>query len=379
MSRVVFIGITGYQFPYVRVRCYRFAEQLQKHGFDTEVLSFEDHLAPAEFAGIRMLQLRDRHKLELTAKAVMRLLREKQAWLYVQKVHWHTAAPFLLARLGLNRIILDYDDYDLDRSPLFNRPMLNQILFGANDAEAVTRNVAAKAACCIASSHALRDLLSKYSAKVELVHTGVDVDSFKPAARTNDGTVRFHWNGQVWGSVIYENLCYLTRAFARVYDQIRSVELVIVGGGEWLPVYQEYVKQRFAACPIVIKSWINPDEMPQLVGAMDVGLMPMEYDEANRDWMLAKSPTKFFEYMASGLACVAARRGELQHIVEHGRNALLADNEDEFTDHMVRLATESELRYRIGAAARQTILEHYSLEVLGQRLADIIRSLERGI
>ena len=76
--KTVFIGINGYDFPYTRVRCFHFAEELQKLGMETEVLSYRDHLAP-QYSGIEMLNLGDREKLRLNFKAFLKLFKSPKA------------------------------------------------------------------------------------------------------------------------------------------------------------------------------------------------------------------------------------------------------------------------------------------------------------
>jgi hypothetical protein len=68
-----------------------------------------------------MYRLRDRDKLKLTGRGLKRLWGEKGSLFYIQKAHFHSAAPYFLHRLGRNDYIFDYDDYDVELSNLFAR------------------------------------------------------------------------------------------------------------------------------------------------------------------------------------------------------------------------------------------------------------------
>ena len=89
-------------------------------------------------------------------------------------------------------------------------------------------------------------------------------------------------------------------------------------------------------------------------------------------WFRSKSPTKLFEYMASGLAVVAWNLGEVQHVIEDGKNGFLASDSDEMVQSMIQIAQDKELRHSLSTNARQTIEERYSHEVLGEKLADFM-------
>ena len=96
--RVLFIGHNGYGYPHTRVRCYHFAKALAAYPeIETAVLSFRDHLAPHKSEG-EIYLLKDRGKLVLTLKALSKLIKERDTVLYVQKAHFHAAAPFFFAQ-----------------------------------------------------------------------------------------------------------------------------------------------------------------------------------------------------------------------------------------------------------------------------------------
>jgi len=108
--KIMFIGLSGYDYPFTRVRCYHFAKILKEYGIESEVLSFKDHLAP-EIEESEIFDLEDGDKLKLIRKAFWRLFREKDDTVfYIQKIHYNAAAPFLLHRLRKTKFILDYDD-----------------------------------------------------------------------------------------------------------------------------------------------------------------------------------------------------------------------------------------------------------------------------
>ena len=82
------------------------------------------------------------------------------------------------------------------------------------------------------------------------------------------------------------------------------------------------------------------------------------------------------EAMAMGVPVIAARRGVLPAIVSHDRSGILIDHTPErLAAALVRLAKDPGLRQRLGAAARSTAVERFSLPQQAERVLKVYRSL----
>lgn len=69
------------------------------------------------------------------------------------------------------------------------------------------------------------------------------------------------------------------------------------------------------------------------------------------------------EALAMGKPVIAARRGMLPELVTHGETGLVIDDTPEqLAEAMVQLATDVDLRKRLGEGARQYALEHFRLD-----------------
>jgi glycosyltransferase involved in cell wall biosynthesis len=363
---VLFMGLSGYSYPYVRVRCYGFAGELAKHGVRTSVLSFRDHLS----GGLTELDMWDRsdgRKIAMNARAVRSILRERPSLFYVQKIHYNAAAPCLLSRLGRTPFVLDYDDWDEGIECLFGNRWLNRLFFGHGRYADILKATAARAGACIVSSHYLEERLSEYNKAVCLVPTGVDTGAFAPAPRRADSRkVVFGWTGVVWGEMMFENVSFMLECFRRTAAQGANVALRIAGGGQLMPRVKEVISRDYRGLDVAITDWVPYERMPEFLRGVDVGLLPLVHK--GNPWVESKSPTKFFEYMSMGLPTVASRVGELRRIVSDGEDGFLAEGKDEFSERMGRLAADAGLRRRMGAGARKKAVEQYDMCALGNRL-----------
>ncbi len=366
--RILFIGHNGYGYPHTRVRCYQFAKILSTMpGIETAVLSFRDDLAPHKSEAAMYENLRDREKLLLTGKALWRLLSEKGTLLYLQKAHFHAAAPYFLHRIGFfPNYIFDYDDFDIPLSNFFGRGIWNRLFFGSHRWDEITYRLARNAKGCVCASHELVKLMQPENQNVVYIPTGVDDTTFSPLnGEIRNDKVVFLWNGLVWGEPILNNLRLLLEAFQAAAIEIPNILLRIIGGGAEWETLCRMVHERYADAPIEIRDWVEPQEMPKLLRESDVGLLPTIGDDL---WLRCKSPTKLFEYMASGLPVIASRIGEVQYVMEHLQTGILARNQEEFTQFIVRLAKDESLRQKLGSQARKQVQEHFSLPVLGENL-----------
>lgn len=372
---IVFIGLSGYEYPHTRVRCYNFAEQLSQYGnFRTSVISFRDHLS--NLSEVEVYEARDRQKLKMMLKGLPGMFPRRNTYFYIQKAHYNSALPYLLARLGFMNYFFDYDDYDVDLNVTFNKLSLRRLFYGAEKHEVITRNLAQNALGCVAASRSLYEFVQSINPRVEYVSTGVKIDQFNCIDRSvHQGPVRFIWTGLIWGEEILSSVIRAFKGLRAVREAGLDARMEVIGAGQMWDQMESTLGSDFSdiRSSVELTGWVHPDEMPGKLAAADVGLLPFSQDTM---WVRSKSPTKLFEYMATGLPVVADAIGEVCHVIENEVSGYLADDQQAFSQYMVALAGDAELRQRIGQAARQRIETNFSIPVLVDRLA---RFLEMSI
>jgi glycosyltransferase involved in cell wall biosynthesis len=370
-AHIRFLGLSGYQYPHTRVRCYRFAEVLASHGYRTQVFSFHDRLAPS-VPEAAMYALRDVERLRLILLAVVRLARRPGALLYVQKLHYHAMAALLMHRLFGTPFVLDYDDWEVGYDPYgvpmfcgFRDPRITRALFGSGDPERILRRVARQARFVVCASRFLEERLAHMVTRVAYVPTGVDTTRFVASSQPHDGLV-IVWNGVVWGEMIRDNVLVLIRALPAVLHVRPDAKVRIIGQGDRMVDVHRAVADMGLLPHVEFPGWVDPDDMPGELARADIGVLPVAHDDP---WSRGKSPTKLFEYMAAGLASVVMGGGEAALVVEHGVNGLVATDEGDFAAHLLTAASNDDLRRSLGRAARTRIEERFAMTVLGATLA----------
>jgi glycosyltransferase involved in cell wall biosynthesis len=128
-----------------------------------------------------------------------------------------------------------------------------------------------------------------------------------------------------------------------------DVTLLLVGDGPERPRLEELAAQR--GVDAVFTGTVSHLELPELVAAMDVGLLLARADEA-----FHYSPLKLAEYLASGVPVVAPRVPQLAERLCDGVDVVFVDagDADALVDAIARLRADDTRRAAIGAAARRT-------------------------
>ncbi|MCU0485450.1 MAG: glycosyltransferase [Anaerolineales bacterium] len=74
-----------------------------------------------------------------------------------------------------------------------------------------------------------------------------------------------------------------------------------------------------------------------------------------------KSPIKFLEYSALGVAGVYSRITPYEQIIQHGENGFLASTQNEWLEYLIRLVEDEQLRMLLAANAQTTLRSNWLL------------------
>ena len=222
--------------------------------------------------------------------------------------------------------------------------------------DGVGRIVAGAAATTVGNEF-LAAYAGKFSDRVHVIPTTLDVERYRPQLRTARAPhelVRVGWSGSPTTSV---HLRTIDGALRRMLDEL-PVELVVTGDPRFtLP----------GAPNVTVKPWRADTEIAE-VGAFDIGLMPLPDD----DWSRGKCGFKALLSMALGVPPVVSPVGVNTEIVDDGRNGFFADGEDAWVAAVGRLVADPALRARMGTAARETVLERYSGQQWAPRFYEVL-------
>jgi glycosyltransferase involved in cell wall biosynthesis len=143
----------------------------------------------------------------------------------------------------------------------------------------------------------------------------------------------------------------LIRAAARVSHE-KEIRLNIIGAGpelEALKAVAQKVETR--GLTVNFPGNIAPDAIPEQLAATDVFVLASRFEGR---------PNVILEAMAAGRAVIASDIDGVSELVKHEETGLLfkAGNQERLENHLSKLCTDSEMRKRLGQAAKTFILEN---------------------
>lgn len=202
-------------------------------------------------------------------------------------------------------------------------------------------------------------------APITVVTNGVDLEYFRPSEgdgwdpRTVVFTGKMSYHANV-ASVLY----FAQEVLPRIWARDPAVRFQIVGKDP-----PEVVQRLTADERIEVTGYVE-DLRPYLARA-GVVVCPARYAVGVQNKVLEAMA------MARPVVCTQAAFAGLQAVA--GRDALVANDPDEFAAHILRACTDPNLARRLGQAGRRYVEVHHRWENSGRRLTAVYEAAQAGI
>jgi glycosyltransferase involved in cell wall biosynthesis len=311
-------------------------------------------------AGIRCHPIRIRNAIDLAAGVRLRAILKRERF---EVVHFHTSrahsmAPFARG-FASTLVVTRRMDYRPNR--VFAPLLFNRAVDGV-----------------IAISDGVADSLAAAGVdrrRVEVVHSGVDCDRFRPPtaaerahARTalgvSDREIVVSSAGALEQRKGHRYLIEAIAQFVRHASPMK-VRCLIAGHGSMREDLEREISR--LGCAERVKLLGRIDHTDQLIWASDIFAMPSLKEGLG---------VAALEAMASALPVVASDVGGLREVVEDDRTGIIVPpaNPEKIELAIDRLAHSEHLRLQMGAAARTRAMENYSIEQMAARTLALYRA-----
>ncbi len=215
-------------------------------------------------------------------------------------------------------------------------------------------------------------------AKVYLFPNGVDPNRFQPGPPDAGWRARLGLGdepvlGFVGGLRPWHGVEALPQLLGRLAQRHPEVRLVIAGDGQLRGQLERDLGERGLSGRAIFTGAVGHEEVGSLIRVFDLALAP--YPPLEHAFYF--SPLKIFEYMASGVAVVAANCGQIAEVVRHGQTGLLypAGDLDALTEACDHLLSKPKLRFALGQAAADFVRTHYTWDHNASRAVELADSL----
>ena len=179
--------------------------------------------------------------------------------------------------------------------------------------------------------------------------------------------------GFVGGLRPWHGVEILPELLERLHQRHPDVRIIIVGDGQLKGELKRAFEKRGLARSVRFAGLLPHEEVPAAIRKFDLALAP--YPKHHHDFYF--SPLKLFEYMACGVAVVAARQGQIAALVRHGDTGWLYPPGDlhELAAGCERLLAHDALRRRVGAAAAKFVHEQFTWDKNAARVVALAKRL----
>jgi glycosyltransferase involved in cell wall biosynthesis len=265
---------------------------------------------------------------------------------------WRKAVVCLLARLARRPYLLhvhgsEFADFYGECSPAARR---------------LVRAVLARASLVLALSEAWRTTLQQISprARIEVLMNAVPLPPAdgRPAPGPQPTLLFF---GEI---ARHKGVFELARAFAQVANELPELRLLYAGTGSGVEETRRLVEQFGLGGRVEFTGWLQAERKQATLAGATMFVLPS---------FVEGMPMALLEAMSFGLPVIATPVGGVPEIVTHGLDGLLvpAGDIDALAAAITRLASDPELRARLGRAARETVAKRFSLDSAVEQLLGI--------
>ena len=344
--KVIFLPTGSYEVPSSRYRCYYFAEELKKHGFDVTIV-------PSVFPSVIPKHAKPWHrKLSNHAKNILTkiniLRKAKNEVIYVQKGIFQRGMIQLYSLFKSRRLVFDFDDaiYLKDQGKVNKMIRLSRLIITGNEY--------------------LKNYAKKFNKNVYVVPTSINTDVWKPLPKKRREKPVIVWIGTPSNFRFLNILVKPLEKLSQKYD----FTFKIISAFD----FPQYTLPDFKGVRVKRVKWSLNTEIQEL-SEVDIGVYPLPDNELAR----GKCGLKTLQYMAMEIAPVCSAVGVNNLMIKEGFNGFLARTEDEWIKKLSLLIRNEALRKKFGKNARTTVEETYSLTENGAKLAKILQTLKEKL
>jgi glycosyltransferase involved in cell wall biosynthesis len=208
-----------------------------------------------------------------------------------------------------------------------------------------TEHIIAMSDLVFAGNEYLLNYATQFNRAVKVVPTTIDTDEYiKKTTSINKQQICIGWSGSI---TTIKHFSLAVSALEKLKQKYGNRIYFKVIGDE------SYSNETLGIKGI---TWNRETELNDL-SEIEIGIMPLPDDE----WSKGKCGLKGLQYMALEIPTIMSPVGVNTEIINEGVNGFLAADETEWVDKISMLIEDADLRQSIGKAARQTVIEKYSI------------------
>lgn len=212
---------------------------------------------------------------------------------------------------------------------------------------------------------------AKWKNKIHFIPCCVDPSEFSgPKAPAEDNKIRLLHSGRL---VSKKGVPDLVKVFIGLNQKYPGLQLDIIGDGPELEESKQLAKQANAG-NIIFYGGQPQAEVKKLMAATDIFILNSRVGE-NGD--MEGSPVSIQEAMSMQLPVVSTYHAGIPYIITDGKDGLLVPEKDNAAlgAALEKLVNDKELRGKLGAAARVTVENKFTIAWMNKAILEVYKSV----
>jgi colanic acid/amylovoran biosynthesis glycosyltransferase len=171
-----------------------------------------------------------------------------------------------------------------------------------------------------------------------------------------------------------KGLEYSIRAVAQLIPHYPNLQYRIIGDGVLKQELENLIKQLNVSNQIKLLGWKQQQE---IINIMENSALVLAPSVTSHNGDCEGIPVCLMESMAKGLAVISTYHSGIPELIEDGRSGYLLPERDisGIVNTIKILLNDIKLRTKIGLAGRQKVEQEYNIELLNNRLEEILQQL----
>lgn len=345
MPKILFIAAhRPNRSPSQRYRFEQYFEFLKTNGYDCELSYIINKTDDAFFYSPGHFI----KKFLITIKsAVKRLKDTKRAddfdIVFVQREAFMTGSTFFEKRFATSKakLVYDFDDsiWIMDTSDANKKWEWMKSTKKTGDIISISNMV-------FAGNKYLSEYAQKFNNNVKIIPTTIDTVVFQRKQEyKNSEKICIGWSGSITTIKHFEEATDILKKIKQRYGD--RVYFKVMGDDTY-----ENKELNLKGIP-----WTSATEI-DIISTFDIGIMPLPNDL----WVKGKCGLKGLSYMALEVPTIMSAVGVNTEIITDGENGFLAATQEEWINKISLLIESFELRKKLGAKGRKTVVESYSFD-----------------
>jgi len=210
--------------------------------------------------------------------------------------------------------------------------------------------------------------------KIVIIRCGIDPLNFTRHKRVEGDIVRFLCVGRFVEKKGHERLL---QAFRNVADVRANVRLRLAGDGPLKPAMMELCETLGLSDKVEYLGSVPSESVMEEMRRADVFVL---HSVTAKNGDMEGVPVSIMEASATGLPVVSTRHSGIPELVLDGISGLLTDEADtqSFSQNMLRLADNAQLRLKLGEAGCRHVRKNYDLMNEATKLAELFACVSAG-